>query len=224
MSELRRNQSTNMSRTIITFIVVSLLGLIVIQAGLLNIGLQMEKENYDTEVKAVLYSIKSHLITDRELSQQIAQLHIDWKEKGVLTADSLPEQTVRALDTLLKEQLAKRRITAHFAFAITHSKNQLLLNSGLFNVASFPFKQHTVRFGSSIEPFCDCNVLLHFHQTNLYSYLFGQLAYLLVPSILFFLLIVGGFSFLVYNLNRQKRLLTIKNDFINNLTLSLIHI
>ncbi len=207
-----------MSRTIITFIIVSLLGLIVIQAGLLNIGLQMEKENYDTEVKAVLYSIRSHLITDRELSQQIAQLHIDWKEKGVLTADSLPEQTVRALDTLLKEQLAKRGISADFSFALTDAKNQLLLNGGLFNAEAFPFNQHTVRFGSSIEALCNCNVLLHFHQTNLYSYLFGQLAYLLVPSILFFLLILGGFSFLIYNLNRQKRLLTIKNDFINNLT------
>jgi len=207
-----------MSRTIITFIVVSLLGLIVVQAGLLNIGLQMEKENYDTEIQAVLHSIKTHLYEDTELSQQIAQLSIDWKEKGLLTADSLPDQTRRALDTLLKEQLAKRGIVADFSFALTDSDNQLLVTSGLFNAETFPLNQHTVRFGSLVEAICSCNVLLHFHQNDLYSYLFGQMAYLLVPSILFFLLIVGGFSFLVYNLNRQKKLLTIKNDFINNLT------
>lgn len=206
-----------MSRTIITFIIVSLLGLIIIQAGLLNIGLRMEKETYHKEIQEVLYSIKSHLITDTELSQQIAQLKVDLKEKGMLTADSLPEQTVRALDTLLKEQLAKRGIITDFSFALTDAKNKLLLTSGPFNMQTFPFNQHKVEFGS-IGIFCNCKIFLHFYQTNLYSYLFGQLAYLLVPSILFFLLIVGGFSFLVYTLNRQKQLLAIKNDFINNLT------
>jgi len=207
-----------MSRTIITFIIVSLLGLIVIQAGLLNIGLRMEKENYNKEIQAVLYSIKTQLYSDTELSQQIAQLKVDIKEKGMLTADSLPEQTVRALDTLLKEQLAKRGIITDFSFALTDAKNDLLLTSGPFHMETFPFNQHKVDFGPMVGIFCNCKIFLHFHQTNLYSYLFGQLAYLMVPSILFFLLIVGGFSFLVYTLNRQKKLLAIKNDFINNLT------
>ncbi len=207
-----------MNRTIITFIVVSLLGLITIQVGLLNIGLRMEKEKYTKEIDAVLYSIKSHLYTDTELSQQIAKLQIDLDEKGMLTADSLPEQTLRAIDTLLKEQLAKRGISADFSFALTDTKNQLLLTSGAFNAETFPLHRHTVRFGSLVEVFCGCNILLHFNQTNLYAYLFGQLAYLLIPSLLFLLIIVGGFSFLIYNTNRQKRLLNIKNDFINNLT------
>jgi len=207
-----------MNRTIITFIVVSLLGLITIQVGLLNIGLRMEKEKYNKEIDAVLYSIKSHLHTNKELSQQIARLQVDLDEKRMLTADSLPEQTLRTIDTLLKEQLAKRGISADFSFALTGSKNQLLLTNGMFNAETFPFHRHTVRFGSFVEVFCHCNILLHFNQTNLYAYLFGQVAYLLIPSLFFLLVIVAGFSFLIYNMNRQKRLLTIKNDFINNLT------
>ena len=207
-----------MNRTIITFIVVSLLGLITIQVGLLNIGLSMEKEKYHKEIDAVLYSIKSHLYTDTDLSQRIAQLHIDMETKGMLTADSLPEQTLRAIDTLIKEQLAKRGIMADFSFVLTDSQNQLLLTSGQYDPATFPLHRHTVRFGSLVEIFCSCNVLLHFNQPNLYGYLFGQLAYLLVPSLFFLVIIVAGFSFLIYNMNRQKKLLTIKNDFINNLT------
>jgi len=207
-----------MNRTIITFIVLSLLGLITIQAGLLNIGLKMEKEKYTKEIDAVLYSIKSHLYTNTELSQRIAQLSTDLEEKGMLSQDSLPEETLRTIDTLLKEQLAKRGISVDFSFALTDAKNQLLLTSSQFDPAIFSFNQHTIRFGSMIEVFCNCNVLLHFNQSNLYSYLFSQLAYLLLPSLIFLLIIIGGFSFLIYNLNRQKRLLTIKNDFINNLT------
>ena len=207
-----------MNRTIITFIVVSLLGLITIQVGLLNIGLSMEKEKYHKEIDAVLYSIKSHLYTDTDLSQRIAQLHIDMETEDMLTADSLPEQTLRAIDTLIKEQLAKRGITADFSFVLTDANNQLLLTSGQYDPATFPLHRHTVRFGSLVEIFCSCNILLHFNQPNLYGYLFGQLAYLLVPSLLFLIIIVAGFSFLIYTMNRQKKLLTIKNDFINNLT------
>jgi len=69
-----------------------------------------------------------------------------------------------------------------------------------------------------VNELCQCDVTLHFYQKTLVTYYFSRLAYLLIPSLLFLLIIVGGFSFLIYTINKQKRLLTIKNDFINNLT------
>lgn len=207
-----------MSKTLITFIVLSLLGLIAIQVGFLRIGLSMEKEKYDKEVKSILHEIKSHLYEDTELSSKIGLLASDSARQYTLYHDSLPEYTIKELDTLLKEQLAARGINVNFSFALTNTKNNVLLNSENFNGVYFNFNQYSMRMGGLVETICSCHVILHFQQTNLYNYLFSQLAYLLVPSLFFLLIIVIGFSFLIYNLNRQRRLLTVKNDFINNLT------
>ncbi len=206
-----------MNRTVIAFIVLSLLGLIIIQVGLLRIGLIMEKEAYDTEVKAIMHTVRTKLYSDSALSQKIANLSKDFDKRTIFNNDSLPHQTLKEIDTLLKEQLTARGIAIDFSFALTDQSNDLLLASTNFDMDQFKFNRYTARL-SMVEVICGCNVLLHFHQKNLYNYLFSQLAYLLVPSLLFLLIIVAGFSFLIYNLNRQKQLLTIKNDFINNLT------
>ena len=206
-----------MNRTLIAFIVLSLLGLIIIQAGFLRIGLMKEKEVYDTEIKAIMHNVRTNLYSNSALSQKIAHLNKDFDQRAIFNKDSLPYQTLKEIDTLLKEQLSARGIAVDFSFALTDESNNLLLTSTNFDIDQFKFNRYAARL-SMAEIICRCKVLLHFHQKNLYNYLFSQLAYLLVPSLLFLLIIVGGFSFLIYNLNRQKQLLTIKNDFINNLT------
>ena len=206
-----------MSRTIIAFIVFSLLGLIVIQVGLLRIGQMTEMEKYDTEVKAVMHNVRTDLYRNTPLSERIANLSKDIDQRSIFNSDSLPYQTLKEIDTLLKEQLAARGISVDYSFALTDKENNLLLTSNNFDANRFHFNRYTARLGMA-ETICKCPILLHFYQKNIYSYLFSQLAYLLIPSLLFLFTIVTGFSFLIYTLNRQRRLLTIKNDFINNLT------
>ena len=63
-----------MSRTVIAFIVLSLLGLIVIQVGMLRIGLIKESESYKSEVSAVMLDVSTKLFEDTKLSEQIATL------------------------------------------------------------------------------------------------------------------------------------------------------
>lgn len=206
-----------MNRTVITFIVLSLLGLVVIQVGLLRVGQMTEMKKYDTEVQAIMHNVRTDLYKNTALSEKIATLNKDIDQRTIFNNDSLPFQTLKEIDTLLKTQLAARGISVDYSFALTDKENALLLTSDNFDRSRFKFNRYTARLGMA-ERICDCSILLHFHQKNLYSYLFSQLAYLMIPSLLFLLIIIAGFSFLIYNLNRQKRLLTIKNDFINNLT------
>ena len=208
-----------MSRAIITFIVLSLLGLIIIQANMLRIGHTTEAEKYDAEVSAIMYNISTDLFENTQLSRKIAQLsqESDIDKRTIYSNDSLPFYTVKEIDTLFKEQLAARGISVDYAFALTDEKNQLILNSPNFDANRFKFNRYARPLGL-VKRICNCEVLIHFYQKNLNTYLFGQLAYLLIPSFLFLLMIIAGFSLLIYTVNRQKRLLVIKNDFINNLT------
>ena len=208
-----------MSKAIITFIVLSLLGLIIIQAYMLRIGHTTESEKYDAEVSAIMYNISTDLFENTQLSRNIAKLsqEADFDKRTIFNNDSLPFHTVKEIDTLFKEQLAARGISVDYAFALTDEKNQLILNSPNFDANRFKFNRYARPLGL-VKIICDCEVLIHFYQKNLNTYLFGQLAFLLIPSFLFLLMIIAGFSLLIYTINKQKRLLVIKNDFINNLT------
>ena len=208
-----------MSKTVIGFIVFSLLGLIVVQVYILRIGQMTEMERYDSEVSDIMLNVRTDIFNDTELSRKIAKLSqgIDIDKRTIYTNDSLPFYTIKEIDTLFRKQLVARSISIDYAFALTDKNNNLILNSSNFDAQLFKYNRYTSTLGL-VKEFCNCEVLLHFYQKNLLSYLFNQLAYLLIPSLLFLLTIVAGFSFLIYTLNKQKRLLTIKNDFINNLT------
>lgn len=208
-----------MSRTVIACIVLSLLGLMVIQVGMLRIGLIKENESYNSEVSAVMLDVSTQLFEDTKLSEQIAVVskEADVDKRTIFNTDSLPFSTRKEIDLLFRKQLETREISVDFAFALTDNKKQLILTSENFEADQFIYNRYARRLGL-VNELCQCEVTLHFYQKTLMTYLFSRLAYLLIPSLLFLLTIVGGFSFLIYTINKQKRLLTIKNDFINNLT------
>jgi len=208
-----------MSRTVIAFIVLSLLGLIVIQVGMLRIGLIKENESYNSEVSAVMLDVSTKLFENTKLSEQIAKLskEADVDKRTIFNTDSLPFNTRKEIDLLFRKQLEAREISVGFAFALTNKEKDLVLSSENFEADQFIYNRYARRLGL-VNELCQCEVTLHFYQKTLVTYLFSRLAYLLIPSLLFLLIIVTGFSFLIYTINKQKRLLTIKNDFINNLT------
>ena len=208
-----------MSKAIITFIVLSLLGLMVIQVGMLRIGHVTESEKYDSEVRDIMRNVSTDLYENTDLSKKIATLsqNVDIDKRTIYNNDSLPFYTIKEIDTLFKKQLTAREISIDYAFALTGEKNQLILSSTNFDAEKFNYNLY-VRHLGLVKELCNCEVKLHFYQKNLNTYLLGQLAYLLIPSFLFLIMLIAGFSLLIYTVNKQKRLLVIKNDFINNLT------
>ena len=139
-----------MNRTVITFIVLSLFGLIVIQTGMLRIGLLKEMESYDIEARTIVQNVSTDLFHSTELSQQIVTLakekNID--ERTIFNSDSLPFITRNAIDTLIKYQLSVRGITIDYAFALTDQDNNLILTSDKFNLEQFKFNRYARPLGT----------------------------------------------------------------------------
>ncbi len=121
------------------------------------------------------------------------------------------------LDSLLKDELNKRSITAKFQFGVfSTDRGQMVLQTERSNASVLLEKGYAfILFPVDLLEEPDY-LMLHF--PNEKGFLIGQLSGLLVISISLILVIIFSFTYTVLTIYRQKRLSEIKNDFINNMT------
>ena len=197
----------------------SIIGLIFIQVNLLKVGVLLEKERFDQKMKTVLHEVNLRIDDHQEVQQSLVYFYKtdfsefrsqDWKKLDQLR-DSIGEW--------LKTEMAEKGLQIGYSFAIidADSKLPLLTSKNFFN-ETFEYEKHNRPLGGKTLLQCWCRLSLHFHADNLFNYLLKQLAYLIIPSALFLLLLLGALVYLIYNLHQQRKLAGLKNDFINNLT------
>ena len=190
-------------------IVGSLAGLGVVQYRLLQTGIRAERSRFDREVQLALQEVR-----------------VQWQGGGPLPAAvsravtaAAPDSLRGALETYLTERLARRGIDAAYTFAITGEQSQrAYVHSATYDPTTFEPWTYSVLLDGYPAQRCACLLYLHLDIPNLYSYLLGSLADLLIPLVLFLLLILAGLAYLIYLLARRRRLQAVQNDFINNLT------
>lgn len=125
---------------------------------------------------------------------------------------------LQQVDSLLKEELANRGVSAQFKFGIFNAeqmpemvpenahKSVDDLSGSRFRVQLFPWEYEN-------EPYF---LKLHFpHQKR---YLLQTMWFMLSISALLILAIMFAFSYTITTIFRQKKISEIKNDFINNMT------
>ncbi len=195
-------------------VLLALAGLTFIQYRLLVIGVKLEKQRFDQRADAALRAVADSLNTPGELSEAlIAKLKVtetprnDW---SFLT---------NAVDSMLSRELQRRGVSAKFTAVFTDKfEAQIILADPDFKKENFTYGRYKVPLGNYIIGSCHCETLLHLDINNLFTYLLGELDYLVVPSLLCLLTILTGLLLLINTLRKEQKLNAIKNDFINNLT------
>ncbi|GJM33423.1 MAG: hypothetical protein DHS20C18_24240 [Saprospiraceae bacterium] len=199
----------------IILVTLSLAGLGFIQYRLLQVGVILEKERFDQRMESALSEF------DRQLNQadysrhQIVQLH--YVKENAPTDSLVLEDSIRQLLGQIFER-ADIQVDYTFAFIDRTPDNDTLFASANFQSEHFRYERFALLLKGDIRKECHCNLYFHVNINQLFNYLLRQLAYLIIPSILFVGLLATGMILLIVNLNRQKRLDQVKNDFINNLT------
>ncbi len=82
----------------------------------------------------------------------------------------------------------------------------------------FHFYEYAVPLGDYFSTHLFKEKTLHIDIENLFTYLLAELDYLVVPSVLCLLALLISLALLIHILQREQKLNSIKNDFINNLT------
>ncbi|RME04856.1 MAG: sensor histidine kinase [Bacteroidetes bacterium] len=202
-------------------ILLALGGLIFIQFRLLMVGVRLEKQRFDHRIENALQNAVLAVDEDEKLAEQLGR----WLASGKAEA---PPALVAALDSTIAQAMEREGINTKVSFAITdYFARRVYLSSPDFDTKTFNFGRYTMRLGPAVVEWCSktalkaelsCNRALHLDVPSLFTYLLGELDYLLWPSVACLLVIYAGLVFLIRTLRREERLNKIKNEFINNLT------
>lgn len=121
------------------------------------------------------------------------------------------------LDSLLKDELHKKSISANFQFGVFSSRHEQMImkTEGSDPVTLLDKGYAFILFPGDIVREPDY-LMLYF--PNERGFLIKQMAGLLAISISLILIIIFSFTYTVLTIYRQKRLSEMKNDFINNMT------
>ena len=200
-------------------ILISLIGLMIVQGYILGIGINAEKERFEELAGKTMLDIHHNVEDDRELSAQLIKIlhaYETGKEpSGALTGDVIQEMGIR-IDSICTEN----GISLHTDFVIYRTKDlSILLDSRQSRDEEVDFTEHSVKAGWRIrEELGEGKYrigLIFYHQ---YLYLLREMSVLFILSALLLVLLIASVSYTLRSWRLQKDLSVQKNDFINNLT------
>lgn len=121
-----------------------------------------------------------------------------------------------SLDTLLKKELKSRGITIPYRYIVKNNSNMIFASFAENSIPNFIRDSYKVQlFPSDLQPQNDF-LFVHFPDTQ--GFILRNMWTVFGSSILLILMIGGIFYTSVNTMLKQKKLATIKNDFINNMT------
>ena len=102
-------------------VVGSLLGLVLIQYHLLKVGILLEKQRFDVDVRAVMEQLEEEVEQNDVRQQQLGRLLRQGQEELRSPEQLLPQILHDSLEHFLSERLQREGLRVRFAFAIKKS-------------------------------------------------------------------------------------------------------
>lgn len=121
-----------------------------------------------------------------------------------------------SLDTLLKKELRSRGITIPYKYIVKNSTNILFASFSENSAPNFIADAYRAQlFPSDLQP---QNHFLYVHFPDTQGFILSNMWTVFTSSVFLIIMIGGIFYTSVNTMLKQKKLATIKNDFINNMT------
>ena len=121
------------------------------------------------------------------------------------------------LDYFIRSEMIQSKIDLPFEYAVYGENSKDIIYSSL----NFNQKNENDLFRASLFPF-DW-IELHPYYLNIYfpkqgNYLFKTIGFMSVSSIVFTLIVIFAFAVTIFQMQRQKKITSIRTDFVNNVT------
>ncbi|MGK0363942.1 MAG: two-component system phosphate regulon sensor histidine kinase PhoR [Saprospiraceae bacterium] len=174
----------------------------------------------DLNLIEVMKEVNKELSVRDGLTTKISQLISSSSFQSQQKSDSLRVQLTNKFAVILAEKLSNQGFQeSQFTYAVTNPKpSEIFFGSPNFGANYSASSTYSYPITGSLKEKCHCQLILRLKVENMFAFLLNKLQRLIIPSILFFLLLVACCIWLVRSINKQRKLAEIKNDFINNLT------
>lgn len=200
--------------TVIALATVGLMGIILIQFFWFQKALQLKEDQFNNQVqialKGVVNGLFEHQKTTLPSDLQCAEL-CDANNPDILSSID----TLR-LNALLKEEFSDMQINSPYEYGIFHAINHhFVLKKHNSNINRLLASPHQITL-SCLRRSDSYMLAVYFEKEK--GIVKGKLIPLIILSQLLLLGLAAIFGFVVFTLNRQKKLGEMKSDFVNNMT------
>jgi two-component system phosphate regulon sensor histidine kinase PhoR len=210
--------SMNKRKIYITVLVVSVVGLFVVQYQYLNIGLNLAKVQFQRNIGQAAQIIKEDLSTQNQLTFLIGQAITLDERYFTLSMDSIQDASRHFLNDFITYRLTEHGIDTDFTYRLSTKDSTDYLTSP--NPPSLDQDQshYPIELRGYLPELMGKQLILELRFTDLTPYFLFQLNGLTIPSLLFMAGILFVIVWVLRSFYWQSRLITTTNDFINNLT------
>lgn len=201
----------------ICLFIISLAGLLVVQYQYLRIGLNLAKFQFSEKLKLVETDIKKGLETENQLSFLIAK-GITKDEYFKLSPDSVQDASRHFLNDYVGSQLSAHNIKTEYSYRLLEADSTEHLHSPNY----FEKEEAVIKYPIELKGYLPGNLgrplILELQFQDLNTYFLSQINGLIIPSLFFLAGIILVVIWVFRRFYMQTNVITITNDFINNLT------
>jgi len=202
----------------IIIFIISVIGLVTIQYRYLNIGLNLANLRFNQNIGKSVKTIQSELTESNKLTFLLGKAITNDDTYFKTELDSLREASRYFLNIFLEEKLLENGIKTNFSYKLYIIGSPLYINSENFNENEIKLKKYPLQLKGYLPNLVHKNVILElqFHKMN--EYFLAQLNGLTIPSLIFLGAIIFIVIWVLKSFYWQQSIITMTNDFINNLT------
>lgn len=198
--------------------IISVIGLVITQYQYLRIGLNLADVRFNQNVGRSVKTIKSDLSTNNKLTFLLGKAITNDNAYFKTELDSVREASSYFLNDFLEYTLLENGIKTDFSYKLMVKDSSLQINSSNFNENELKIKRYPIQLSGYLPDLIKKPVILELQFHNINEYYLFQLNGLIIPSLLFLIAIIIVVIWVLKSFYWQQSIITMTNDFINNLT------
>ena len=202
----------------IIIFIVSVIGLGIIQYRYLKIGLNLAKVRFNQNIGKSVKAIQSDLSTNNKLTFLLGKAITNDATYFETELDSVREASSYFLNDFLEFKLLENGIKTDFSYKLYVQDSSLFINSVNFNNQETKLKRYPIFLNGYLPDLVNKKVILELQFNRINDYFLFQLNGLNIPSLIFLTAIIFVVIWVLKSFYWQQNVITMTNDFINNLT------
>lgn len=202
----------------IVILIVSVLGLFIVQYQYLTIGINLAKVQFQRKIGNATKDIKEDLATQNQLTFLIEQAIKQDNSYFNTSIDSIKDASRHFLNDFITHRLTENGIERDFSYRLfTKDSSDYLTAPSTFDISD-KINTYPIEIEGYLPLVLNKNIFLELQFKDVSSYFFFQLNGLTIPSLIFMTAIIFVIVWVLRSFYWQRNIITTTNNFINNLT------